>query len=82
MITSNPPPISLSPSKSASIVSSHPNRDTWPQWIKECVPELEKMVDNSAWKLLLWEWLDMEDLLGYPKGKVRHLHVRRANLTG
>lgn len=65
------PSISLSPSKSASIASSHSHKDVWPSWIREALPELEKMVDSSAWKLLIWEWLDLEHVLGYPSsGKV------------
>lgn len=57
-------------SQLSSIALSHPNRDAWPSWIQECVPELEKMMDSSAWKLVLSQWLELENALGYPSGKV------------
>ena len=53
-----------------SIALSHPNRDSWPDWIKECLLELEKLDDSSLWKLLIWEGFDFEHALGYLKGKV------------
>lgn len=64
-------PSSIGESTLATIASTHPHKDSWPSWIKECVPELEKLHDLSVWKLVIWEWLELEHAMGYPSGKVR-----------
>lgn len=60
-------PVSLS----ASIAMTHPRKESWPVWVKEAIPELEKHHDLSSWKLVIWEWLEFEHILCYPSGRVR-----------
>ena len=52
-----------------AISQTHPNKDNWPVWLATAIAELEKC-QLSQWKLLLWEWLDVEEGLGFPNGKV------------
>jgi hypothetical protein len=51
------------------ISQTHPKRNEWPPWLMEVIQEFEKSWNSSPWKLALWEWLDIEDGLGYPTGR-------------
>ena len=58
-----------------SLIDSHPNRDMWPDWIVPCVEALEGMCKGPLWERMIGDWLELENRLGYPEGKVRHLII-------
>lgn len=66
-------PVDNSPasnSQMAQVSETHPNRKKWPEWLMEAVKQLEIMIGSSQWRFVLNGWLDIEDVLGYPEGKV------------
>lgn len=56
-----------------SLTTTHPNRQKWPEWIAPCVLALEDMIQGQIWHQTIYDWLELEDLLEYPKGKVLFL---------
>ena len=60
-------------SKVPSLTTTHPNHQKWPKWIAPCVLALEDMIQGQIWHQTICDWLELEDLLEYPKGKVRFL---------
>ncbi|KAF7978594.1 hypothetical protein HWV62_45316 [Athelia sp. TMB] len=47
-----------------------PNPDTLPDWVEEVLPHLDRMGDkNSQWKNILSKWVELERVLGFPKGR-------------
>lgn len=53
-----------------SLTETHPNRANWPEWIAPCVRALEGMIEGRHWHQTISDWLDLEDMLGYPEGQV------------
>lgn len=56
-----------------SLSDTHPNRAKWPKWIAPCVRALEGMIEGQHWDQIVGNWLDLEDILGYPQGQVSHI---------
>ena len=56
-----------------SLIETHPNCEKWPEWIAPCVKALEWMCEGPLWEQTISDWLELEDMLRYPKGKVRTL---------
>lgn len=53
-----------------SLTKTHSNRERWPEWIAPCVVALERMCEGPLWEGAISDWLELEDMLGYPEGKV------------
>jgi hypothetical protein len=49
-----------------SLVKTHDKWSRWPAWMPLAVSKLERYSSHSRWLEVLNNWLEFEDLLGYP----------------
>lgn len=63
---------SLPPAVPISTVSTSLNADEegLPEWIDEALLHLNAMCDDGEWAALLVKWIELESLMGFPKGRV------------
>ena len=55
------------------LAETHPYCHKWPAWIALSVYALKSMISGQIWNQTMNEWLDLEDILQYPEGKVHLL---------
>lgn len=61
------------PPKSTPSCKNHTGSSLWPEWMTEAVDALEPMLDNQIWADVMWNWVSLEELLGFPQGQVSNI---------